>query len=124
MRAVVKDFSDLLRVNVPCAAEPRAFTMRSGMRSWSKWVIFSRRMKSSSRVGPRGVSRSEFWLSATGMPWLVVSAGWPPGALVQFVTLAACVGGRGGFGAGLAGGHQATPGWRGGFDPQHWRDAC
>ena len=28
--------------------------MRSGMRSWSKWVIFSRRMKSSSSVGPRG----------------------------------------------------------------------
>jgi hypothetical protein len=26
--------------------------MRSGMRSWSKWVIFSRRMKSSSSVGP------------------------------------------------------------------------
>ena len=46
--------------------------MRSGMRSWSKWVIFSRRMKSSSSVGPRGVARSEFWLSATGMPWLVV----------------------------------------------------
>ena len=32
---------------------PRACTTRSGMRSWSKWVIFSRRMKSSSSVGPR-----------------------------------------------------------------------
>jgi len=25
-------------------------------------------------------SRSEFWLSLTGMPWLVVSAGWVPPA--------------------------------------------
>ena len=48
--------------------------MRSGMRSWSKWVIFSRRMKSSSSVGPRRPAFSEFWLSATGTPWLVVSA--------------------------------------------------
>ena len=51
--------------------------MRSGIRSWSKWVIFSRRMKSSSSVGPRSPAFSEFWLSATGTPWLVVS-GWPP----------------------------------------------
>ena len=47
----------------PCAAEPRAWTIRSGMRSWSKWVIFSRRMKSSRRVGPRRPAFSEFWLS-------------------------------------------------------------
>jgi hypothetical protein len=47
--------------------------MRSGMRSWSKWVIFSRRMKSSSRDGPRRPAISEFWLSATGTPWWVVS---------------------------------------------------
>ena len=47
------------------------------MRSWSKWVIFSRRMKSSSSVGPRRPAFSEFWLSATGMPMFVVSA-WPP----------------------------------------------
>ena len=40
--------------------------MRSGMRSWSKWVIFSRRMKSSSSVGPRRPALSEFWLSAIG----------------------------------------------------------
>ena len=33
------------------------------MRSWSKWVIFSRRMKSSSSVGPRRPAFSEFWLS-------------------------------------------------------------
>ena len=51
--------------------------MRSGMRSWSKWVIFSRRMKSSSSVGPRRPAFSEFWLSAIGTPWLVVST-WPP----------------------------------------------
>ena len=47
--------------------------MRSGMRSWSKCVIFSRRMKSSSSAGPRSPALSEFWLSATGTPWLVVS---------------------------------------------------
>ena len=33
--------------------------MRSGMRSWSKWVIFSRRMKSSSSVGPRSPALSD-----------------------------------------------------------------
>jgi hypothetical protein len=43
------------------------------MRSWSKCVIFSRRMKSSSSAGPRTPYFSEFWLSATGTPWLVVS---------------------------------------------------
>src|SRR6185436_19295873 len=58
----------------PCAAEPRAWTMRSGMRSWSKCVIFSRRMKSSSSVGPRRPALSELWLSPTGTPWLVVSS--------------------------------------------------
>jgi hypothetical protein len=42
------------------------------MRSWSKWVIFSRRMKSSIAVGPRRPIFSECWLSATGTPWLVV----------------------------------------------------
>ena len=36
------------------------------MRSWSKWVIFSRRMKSSISVGPRRPALSEFWLSAIG----------------------------------------------------------
>ncbi len=46
------------------------------MRSWSKWVIFSRRMKSSIRVGPRRPALSEFWLSATATPMLVVSI-WP-----------------------------------------------
>ena len=45
--------------------------MRSGMRSWSKCVIFSRRMKSSSSVGPRSPAFSEFWLSAMATPWLV-----------------------------------------------------
>ena len=57
----------------PCAPEPRACTMRSGMRSWSKWKIFSRRTKSSSSVGPRAPARSEFWLSEIGCPKLVVS---------------------------------------------------
>jgi hypothetical protein len=42
------------------------------MRSWSKCVIFSRRMKSSSSAGPRMPARSECWLSATGTAWLVV----------------------------------------------------
>ncbi len=43
------------------------------MRSWSKWVIFSRRTKSSSSVGPRAPLVSEFWLSEIAVPWLVVS---------------------------------------------------
>src|SRR5690606_24475774 len=55
------------------APEPRACTMRSGMRSWSKWVIFSRRMKSLSSAGPRTPALSEDWLSAMSTPWLVVS---------------------------------------------------
>src|SRR5690554_7367395 len=57
----------------PWAPEPRACTMRSGMRSWSKWVIFSRRMKSLSSAGPRTPALSEDWLSAISTPWLVVS---------------------------------------------------
>ncbi len=44
------------------------------MRSWSKWLIFSRSTKSSSTVGPRSPALSEFWLSATSTPWLVVNA--------------------------------------------------
>src|SRR5688572_13881366 len=48
--------------------------MRSGMRSWSKCVIFSRRMKSSSSAGPRSPAFREFWLSAIRTPWLVVRA--------------------------------------------------
>src|ERR1044072_8225373 len=48
--------------------------MRSVMRSWSKWVIFSRRMKSSSSAGPRSPALSEFWLSAIGCPKFVVRA--------------------------------------------------
>ena len=32
-----------LATNVPCAPAPRAWTARSGMRSWSKCMIFSRR---------------------------------------------------------------------------------
>ena len=51
--------------------------MRSGIRSWSKCVIFSRITKSSSNVGPRVPPRSEFWLSETTVPWLVVSMSMP-----------------------------------------------
>ena len=72
--------SDFVSSKYPCAAEPRACTMRSGMRSWSKCMIFSRRMKSSSSVGPRGPCFSEFWLSAMTTPWLVVSGGRLPPA--------------------------------------------
>ena len=56
--------------------------MRSGMRSWSKWKIFSRRTKSSSSVGPRVPRRRLFWLSEIRVPWLVVryavGVGLPP----------------------------------------------
>jgi hypothetical protein len=41
----------------PCASEPRARTTRFGIRSWSKWKIFSRGWKSSSNAGPRGSVR-------------------------------------------------------------------
>src|SRR5690606_35768191 len=44
-----------------------------GMRSWSKWVSFSRRIKSFNRAGPRSPAFKEFWLSDTVTPWLVVS---------------------------------------------------
>ena len=46
------------------------------MRSWSKWVIFSLRTKSSRRAGPRSPTLSELWLSAIGWPKLVVRT-WP-----------------------------------------------
>jgi hypothetical protein len=65
--------NDLVSSKKPWAAEPRAWTMRSGIRSWSKCWIFSRRMKSSSKVDPRGPAFSEFWLSLSGTPWFVVS---------------------------------------------------
>ena len=43
-----------------------ACTTRSGMRSWSKWKIFSRKWKSSSSAGPRSPCRRVFWSSLTG----------------------------------------------------------
>src|SRR5689334_19901743 len=43
------------------------------MRSWSKWVSFSRSRKSCSSVGPRRPAFSELWLSGSTTPWLVVS---------------------------------------------------
>ena len=49
----------------PWAPAPRAWTTRSGMRSWSKCMIFSRRWKSSSRVGPRSPAVSELSASST-----------------------------------------------------------
>jgi len=58
----------------PWAPAPRACTTRSGMRSWSKCMIFSRRWWSSSSVGPRELTRSELSVSSTGVPWAVVMA--------------------------------------------------
>src|SRR6187402_2143617 len=51
------------------------------MRSWSKWVSFSRSRKSCSRVGPRKPAFSELWLSGSTTPWLVVS--WFSGPCVK-----------------------------------------
>ena len=46
------------------------------MRSWSKWVIFSRRWKSSSSVGPRGPAFREWSVSGSRRPCAVVR--YPP----------------------------------------------
>ena len=51
-----------------------------GMRSWSKWKIFSRKWWSSSKVGPRRPTFKEFWSSETGVPCWVVSTGTSPPA--------------------------------------------
>ncbi len=75
--ARVRSVSGSYVSNHPFAPYPRACTTRSGIRSWSKWKIFSRRWKSSSRAGPRGPTRSVFWSSATGTPCWVVNAGRP-----------------------------------------------
>ncbi|MGC4061090.1 MAG: hypothetical protein QM749_09735 [Aquabacterium sp.] len=51
-------------------------------------------MKSSSSAGPRSPAFSEFWLSATGTPWLVVST-CPRRVGAHAVEIAAgCVGSR------------------------------
>ena len=42
------------------------------MRSWSKWVIFSRRWWSCSSVGPRGPAFSEWSVSSSRAPVAVV----------------------------------------------------
>ena len=47
----------LVVLEVPVAPYPRACTTRSGIRSWSKWKIFSRKWKSSSADGPRSPAR-------------------------------------------------------------------
>ncbi len=67
------DSMDWVSWNVPCAAAPRAWTTRSGIRSWSKCMIFSRRWKSSRRVGPRSPTRRLLSVSSTGTPLAVVS---------------------------------------------------
>src|SRR5262249_8640835 len=43
------------------------------MRSWSKRITFSRRWKSSMRLGPRVPACSELSVFSTGMPWSVVN---------------------------------------------------
>ena len=60
--------------NSPCAPNPRACTTRSGIRSWSKCIIFSRKWKSSSKVGPLSPTVSEFSSSLTFIPLFVVIA--------------------------------------------------
>ena len=62
---------------IPWAAAPRACTTRSGIRSWSKWVIFSRKWKSSSRVGPREPALSEWSVSGSRRPSAVVRCAPP-----------------------------------------------
>ena len=54
-----------------------------------------------------GLSRGYTVKERKRLAWKVAA-----GVLMQFVPLATAVGGRGGFGAGLAGGHVAAPGWR------------
>ena len=56
---------------------PAACTTRSGMRSWSKCMIFSRRWKSSNRVGPRSPTRRLLSVSSTGTPVAVVRVSPP-----------------------------------------------
>ena len=50
--ARVTSASDSYVSKNPWAPNPRAWTTRSGIRSWSKWKIFSRKWKSSSSDGP------------------------------------------------------------------------
>ncbi len=57
---------------IPWAPAPRAWTTRSGIRSWSKWVIFSRRWWSCSRTGPRGPAFSEWSVERSRAPCEVV----------------------------------------------------
>src|SRR3546814_4233114 len=62
-------------VSVPKAAEPLAWTTRSGMRSRSKWACFSKSGQSRTRSAPRRPAVCAFRLSATGMPAVVVRVG-------------------------------------------------
>ena len=61
-----------LERKTPCAPAPRAWTTRSGMRSWSKCMIFSRRWWSCRSTGPRGPALSEWSVSRTRTPVAVV----------------------------------------------------
>ena len=61
----------LVILEIAMRADSRGHARRApGMRSWSKWKIFSRKWKSSSAVGPRRPIFSEFWSSATGIALL------------------------------------------------------
>ncbi len=98
-------------LKTPCAAAPRACTTRSGMRSWSKWVIFSRRWWSWSRTGPRGPALREWSVSYSRAPCAVVRyapacpvrrgsvpVSWPVGLTVSGVPWSG-LGGSGSLGA-------------------------
>ena len=58
--------------NTPWAPAPRAWTTRSGMRSLSKCVIFSRRWWSCRRTGPRRPAFIEWSVSDSRAPCAVV----------------------------------------------------
>jgi hypothetical protein len=62
-------------MNTPWAPAPRACTTRSGMRSWSKCVTFSRRWWSCSSVGPRAPALREWSVSRMRSPCDVVRKG-------------------------------------------------
>jgi hypothetical protein len=95
--------------NTPCAAAPRACTARSGIRSWSKWVIFSRRWKSSSSDGPRGPAFNEWSVSESRRPCAVVRNSPRCNSGVA-ATGAADMASDAGLGAGGVG--EVLPGWR------------
>src|SRR5699024_2804347 len=79
LRCVIKYvevYSDqsLLSINSPCGTKPRACTILSGIRSWSKCIIFSLKWKSSNKLGPRSPTVNVFSSSLTLTPLLFVIA--------------------------------------------------